>query len=97
MYILSAQLQEAVQKYGIVSDPVHGDIYAYEIDGYGGRNIMDDANIPSLLAAPFFGFLEMNDTVYQNTRDMILSTGNPYFMYGLVLGSVGGPHDGPGL
>jgi meiotically up-regulated gene 157 (Mug157) protein len=55
MYILSAQLHEAIQAHGIVSDPIHGDIYAYEIDGYGGRNIMDDAKIPSLLAAPFFG------------------------------------------
>lgn len=96
MYILSAQLREAVQKYGVVSDPVHGDVYAYEIDGYGGRNIMEHANIPSLLAGPFFGFLNRSDEVYQNTREVNLSAGNPYFMRGPVISSVGGPHDGPG-
>ena len=96
------QLRSAIETYGIVSDPAFFNnntaIYAYEIDGYGSRNIMDDANIPSLLAAPFFGYLDANDTVYQATRRVLLSgEGNPYFMQGPVINSIGGPHDGPGF
>nr|OQO26137.1 hypothetical protein B0A51_07563 [Rachicladosporium sp. CCFEE 5018] len=93
---MSCELRQAITKHGIVNVPGHGQVYAYEIDGYGSQNIMDDANIPSLLSAPFLGYLDRNDSVYQNTRSLILSAQNSYFMRGPVLSAVGGPHNGPG-
>ena len=93
---LSASLRSAISAYGIANTTSYGSIYAYEVDGYGSQNLMDDANIPSLLAAPFFGYLAQDDTTYQNTRKKLLSADNPYFMRGPVINAIGGAHDGPG-
>lgn len=97
----SNSLREAIEQYGIVTDTTTGTrIFAYEVDGFGSTAIMDDANIPSLLSAPFLGYLDVNDEVYQNTRAVILDqtgpTGSPYFMRGPVINAVGGPHAGLG-
>lgn len=101
MTSLSESIRESIQTYGVYTNAITGlKVYAYEIDGFGGIINMDDANIPSLLSAPFFGYVDSNDEIYQNTRAMVLDQttvkGNPYFMRGPVINAVGGPHNGPG-
>ena len=75
--------------------PYH-DIFAYEIDGFGSSYLMDDANIPSLLSLPFFGFLAKNSEIYQATRKHLLSRKNPYFYKGKAGFGIGGAHNGDG-
>ncbi|KAF2715433.1 glycoside hydrolase family 125 protein [Pleomassaria siparia CBS 279.74] len=93
---LSKSLQEAIESHGTTTHSTFGKIYAYEVDGFGGTTIMDDANIPSLLSAPFLGY-PVDQETYDNTRALILSASNPYFMRGPVINAVGGPHQGPGM
>ncbi|CAN9440073.1 unnamed protein product [Alternaria alternata] len=96
MQVLSTAINRGIEKYGIVSDPTYGKIYAYEVDGYGSVNIMDDPNVPSLLSAPFLGYTTLRDPIYQNTRRKILSRDNPYYAVGPVITGVGSPHTLPG-
>ena len=86
------RLEKAIWEHGVVKHKKYGDVFAYEIDGYGSAIFMDDANIPSLLALPYMGFLDTSDKTYQNTRKMVLSKeGNPYYFEGRVLKGIGGP------
>lgn len=88
---LAGEVEEAVKKYAIVEHPEFGKVYAFEVDGYGGQVFMDDANVPSLLALPFLGCVDVNDPVYQNTRRLVLSPSNPYFFKGKAGEGIGGP------
>lgn len=91
----SGQLREGVLEHGIVQHKKYGDVFAFEVDGYGSSLLMDDANYPSLLALPVMGFTEAKDPVYQNTRKMILEKeGNPYYLTGRSFKGIGGPHIG---
>ncbi|KAG6133050.1 hypothetical protein E4U28_006293 [Claviceps purpurea] len=91
----SATLRSAVLEHGVVTHKKYGDIFAYEVDGYGSSILMDDANYPSLLALPVMGFCEIDDDIYQNTRRMILDRlGNPYYLVGKDVSGIGGPHIG---
>lgn len=86
------QLEKAIWEHGVVKHRKWGDVFAYEVDGYGSSVLMDDANIPSLLALPILGFVERSNEVYRNTRKMILSReGNPYFFQGRAFKGIGGP------
>lgn len=88
-------IKSAIYEHAIVDHPRWGKVFAYEIDGYGGTNLMDDANIPSLLSLPDLGFVDRHDEIYQNTRKMILDkAGNPYYLKGVHFKGIGGPHIG---
>lgn len=89
------KLTKAVWEHGVIYHPIHGKVFAYEIDGYGSQLLMDDANLPSLLSLPLLGFCKRDDVIYQNTRKMILNRlGNPYFFQGDEFEGIGGPHVG---
>lgn len=91
---LAAEVDAAIQKYGIVNHPKYGKIYAFEVDGFGSAYLMDDANVPSLLALPYLGSVSQTDEIYQNTRKFVLSSDNPFFYKGTAAEGIGGPHVG---
>ncbi len=91
---LANEVKEALQEYAIYNHPKYGPIYAYEVDGFGNHLLMDDANVPSLLAMPYLGDVDVNDPVYQNTRRFVWSEDNPYFFRGKAGEGIGGPHIG---
>lgn len=88
---LRQQIEEGIARYGIVETETYGKIYAYEVDGFGQYNLMDDANIPSLLSLPYLGY-QGDAAVWQNTRRFILSEANPYFYQGKFACGIGSPH-----
>ncbi|KAF1924289.1 glycoside hydrolase family 125 protein [Didymella exigua CBS 183.55] len=91
----SDKIKKGVWEHGVVTHKKYGRVFAFEVDGYGSSILMDDANLPSLLALPLLGFVEADSEVYKNTRRMILEkTGNPYFLTGAGFGGIGGPHIG---
>lgn len=89
---LAKEIQQGIDNHAIVEHPEFGHIYAYETDGFGNHNLMDDANVPSLLALPYLGYVDENDEVYLNTRRFILSPSNPYFYEGTAASGIGSPH-----
>ncbi len=89
---LGKEIDDGIKTYGIVDHPKYGKIYAYETDGLGNYNLMDDANVPSLLSAPYLGYCSADDPIYVNTRKFILSEDNPYYFSGSVLHGIGSPH-----
>ncbi|WP_158795703.1 glycoside hydrolase family 125 protein [Pedobacter sp. L105] len=89
---LAQEVEAAIEKYAKVEHPVYGKIYAFEVDGFGNVNLMDDANVPSLLSLPYLDAVKVTDPVYQNTRKFALSEHNPYFYKGTSSEGIGGPH-----
>jgi len=89
---LRDEVQRGIQTYGLVLVPKYGYIYAYEVDGLGHAILTDDANIPSLLASPYFGYTTPGDRYYENTRRFLLSQDNPSFYQGHVARGIGSYH-----
>ena len=52
---LAAEVERAVEQHGKTHHAEFGEIWAYEVDGYGNVLMMDDANAPGLLSLPYLG------------------------------------------
>jgi meiotically up-regulated gene 157 (Mug157) protein len=91
---LAGEVQAAINQYAITDHPDCGKVYAFEVDGFGNRLFMDDANVPSLLSLPYLGCVAPDDAIYQNTRNLVWSRNNPYFFQGKAGEGIGGPHIG---
>jgi len=94
MWALAEEIEKALQEHAIVTHKKFGKIYAYEVNGMGSANLMDDANIPSLLAMPYLGTVKSTDPIYLNTRKFVMSDDNPFYFKGKVADGIGGPHVG---
>ena len=90
---LASEVEAAVTKHGR-GKQADGEVWAYEVDGYGNQLFMDDANIPGLLSLPYLECCPLEDSVYQRTRRVTLSDRNPYFFKGTAAQGIGGPHVG---
>lgn len=91
---LADEVEHALKEYAVVDHPKYGKIYAFEVDGFGNRLLMDDANVPSLLAMGYLGDVPLDDPIYQNTRRFVWSEDNPWFFRGKAGEGIGGPHIG---
>ncbi|GAC1504306.1 MAG: glycoside hydrolase family 125 protein [Vulcanimicrobiaceae bacterium] len=90
---LEAQVRAGIKKYGLRPGPNgFGTMYAYEVDGLGDAVFTDDANIPSLLSAPYIGYLKPSDKYYQATRRFLLSADNPTLYTGTLARGIGSQH-----
>jgi len=56
---LAAGIRRGIARDAVVHHRDFGEIFAYEVDGYGGANLMDDANVPSLLAMPLWNYTSL--------------------------------------
>ena len=87
------ELRQAIEKEAVLYNWYRKQrYYSYEVDGFGQYLIMDDANLPSLLAMPYIGYCGKDDEMYLATKDVILSDMNPYYYEGKCLKGIGSMH-----
>ena len=91
---MADQVEKGLKQYAAANHLIYGKVLSFEIDGYGNRLFMDDANVPSLLGMPYLGSIKPDNELYQNTRNFLLSKDNPWFFEGKVASGIGGPHVG---
>ncbi|MBI9035140.1 MAG: glycoside hydrolase family 125 protein [Bacteroidales bacterium] len=89
---LADEIDSAIKQFATAHHLDFGEIYAYEIDGFGNRIFMDDANVPSLMSLAYLGAHKPDDGIYQRTRAFLLSDSNPYFLKGSAAQGQGSPH-----
>ena len=89
---LAGEVEAALRRHAIANTAT-GTIWAYEVDGFGGQVLMDDANVPSLLGLPYLD-ASPDAELYARTRRYVWSERNPWFFRGAAGEGIGGPHIG---
>jgi meiotically up-regulated gene 157 (Mug157) protein len=92
--VLIKDITEGLKGNATVINAEFGEVYAYEVNGYGSMNLMDDANVPSLLSMAYLIPDMVTNPIYRNTRNFVLSQRNPFFFKGKAAEGIGGPHVG---
>jgi meiotically up-regulated gene 157 (Mug157) protein len=91
---LADEVARAADAHGVMDDGQGGEVWAYEVDGYGNRLFMDDANAPGLSSLAYLGCCAPDDARYRRSRALAWSPRNPYFFRGRAAEGIGGPHQG---
>nr|WP_223876691.1 glycoside hydrolase family 125 protein [Lactiplantibacillus daowaiensis] len=89
---LATTVRAGIEAHGYTTNANGDQVYAYEVDGLGHANLMDDGNVPSLLSAPYLGYCAPDDPTYLRTRQTLLSPENPYYYSGKLAAGQGSPH-----
>ncbi|WP_203308600.1 glycoside hydrolase family 125 protein [Sphingomonas beigongshangi] len=93
---LADEVAAALRQHGTMRLPDGREVWAYEVDGYGNRLFMDDANVPSLSGLAYLGCVTPDDRLWRTTEAAAWSEANPWFFRGRAGEGIGGPHVGPG-
>jgi len=91
---LASEVEAALRAHGRMPDGQGGEVWAYEVDGFGNAIFMDDANVPSLSGLPLLGAVDHSDPLFRRTAALAWSDRNPYFFTGTAARGIGGPHIG---
>ena len=91
---LATEVEAALRAHGRMPDGQGGEVWAYEVDGFGNAIFMDDANVPSLSGLRLLGAADRSDPLFRRTAALAWSDRNPYFFTGTAARGIGGPHIG---
>ena len=90
--LMAAQIDKGIKEDAIFEHKVFGEMYAFEVDGNGGRILEEESTVPNLMSLPYIGFCDVNDPIFQNTRKWLLSKWNPQYAKGKYTEGVGSTH-----
>lgn len=91
---LASDVEAAARTHGTMTLPSGRQVWAYEVDGYGNKLFMDDANMPSLSSLGWLGCVPRGDALWRSSADAAWSEANPWFFRGTAAEGIGGPHQG---
>jgi meiotically up-regulated gene 157 (Mug157) protein len=89
---LAAEVQKGIDDYGVVNDPKHGKMYAYECDGLGHNLLMEDAGLPGLVSIPYFTPSLSGTPLVMASRAFAFSNDDPFWCRGTAAEGTCSPH-----